>query len=145
MMDVPFGGAKAGVCIDAKAHSVGFLERVTRRFTTELFHKGFIGPGVDVPAPDYGTGPREMAWVMDTYSVNQGYTIPGIVTGKPLEVGGSLGRATATSRGVVHSTRAALREQGLTLSDVTVAVQGFGKVGSHAAAMYAEAAGARRG
>ena len=140
VVELPYGGAKGGVAIDPRQFSSAELERVTRRYTSEIMP--MIGPERDIMAPDVGTDARTMAWVMDTYSVNQGYTIPGIVTGKPLEVGGSLGRATATSRGVVHSTRAALREQGLTLSDVTVAVQGFGKVGSHAAAMYAEA-GAR--
>ena len=98
-----------------------------------------IGPERDIMAPDIGTDAQTMAWVMDTYSVNQGYTIPGVVTGKPLEVGGSLGRATATSRGVVHTTRAAIGEVGLDLADVRVAVQGFGKVGSHAARFFAEA------
>ncbi len=98
-----------------------------------------IGPERDIMAPDIGTDAQTMAWVMDTYSVNQGYTIPGVVTGKPLEVGGSLGRATATSRGVVHTARAAIGEAGLDLPDVRVAVQGFGKVVSHAARFFAEA------
>ncbi|WP_372595145.1 Glu/Leu/Phe/Val dehydrogenase [Actinotalea sp.] len=140
VVELPYGGAKGGVSIDPRQFSQAELERVTRRYTSEIMP--MIGPARDIMAPDVGTDARTMAWVMDTYSVNQGYTIPGVVTGKPLEVGGSLGRATATSRGVVHSTRAALREEGLTLADVSVAVQGFGKVGSHAAAMYAEA-GAR--
>ncbi len=140
VVELPYGGAKGGVAIDPRQFSQAELERVTRRYTSEIMP--MIGPERDIMAPDVGTDARTMAWVMDTYSVNKGYTIPGVVTGKPLEVGGSLGRATATSRGVVHSTRAALKEDGLTLADVRVAVQGFGKVGSHAAVMYAEA-GAR--
>ncbi|HQY32936.1 MAG TPA: Glu/Leu/Phe/Val dehydrogenase [Actinotalea sp.] len=140
VVELPYGGAKGGVAIDPRRYSQAELERVTRRYTSEIMP--MIGPERDIMAPDIGTDAQTMAWVMDTYSVNQGYTIPGVVTGKPLEVGGSLGRATATSRGVVHSTRAALHEAGLDLPDVRVAVQGFGKVGSHAADMYADA-GAR--
>jgi len=140
VVELPYGGAKGGVAIDPRLFSQAELERVTRRYTSEIMP--MIGPARDIMAPDIGTDARTMAWVMDTYSVSQGYTIPGVVTGKPLEIGGSLGRATATSRGVVHSTRAALREAGRELGDVRIAVQGFGKVGSHAAVMYAEA-GAR--
>ncbi len=140
VVELPYGGAKGGVAIDPRAYSTDELERVTRRYTSEILP--MIGPERDIMAPDIGTDERTMAWVMDTYSVNRGYTIPAVVTGKPLEVGGSLGRATATSRGVVHSTRAALAEAGLDLPDVRVAVQGFGKVGSHAARFLAEA-GAR--
>ncbi|NTW38840.1 MAG: Glu/Leu/Phe/Val dehydrogenase [Cellulomonadaceae bacterium] len=140
VVELPYGGAKGGVAIDPRNYSQAELERVTRRYTSEIMP--MIGPERDIMAPDIGTDARTMAWVMDTYSVNKGYTIPGVVTGKPLEVGGSLGRATATSRGVVHSTRAALREEGMELRDVRVAVQGFGKVGSHAARFFAEA-GAR--
>ena len=137
VVELPYGGAKGGVAIDPRHYSQGELERVTRRYTSEIMP--MIGPERDIMAPDIGTDAQTMAWVMDTYSVNKGYTIPGVVTGKPLEVGGSLGRATATSRGVVHSTRAALAEQGLELSEVSAAVQGFGKVGSHASAFLAEA------
>lgn len=140
IVDLPYGGAKGGVAIDPKQYSKGELERVTRRYTSEIMP--MIGPERDIMAPDIGTDASTMAWVMDTYSVNQGYTIPGVVTGKPIEVGGSRGRATATSRGVVHATRAALDEQGVGLDEVSVAVQGFGKVGSHAAEIFAEA-GAR--
>ncbi len=140
VVELPYGGAKGGVTIDPRQYSQAELERVTRRYTSEIMP--MIGPERDIMAPDIGTDERTMAWVMDTYSVNKGYTIPGVVTGKPLEVGGSLGRATATSRGVVHTTSAALREAGLDLSDVRVAVQGFGKVGGPAASMFAEA-GAR--
>ena len=137
VVELPYGGAKGGVAIDPRSYSQAELERVTRRYTSEIMP--MIGPERDIMAPDIGTDAQTMAWVMDTYSVNQGYTIPGVVTGKPLEVGGSLGRATATSRGVVHTTRAAIGEVGLDLADVRVAVQGFGKVGSHAARFFAEA------
>jgi glutamate dehydrogenase (NAD(P)+) len=140
VVELPYGGAKGGVAIDPKQYSLAELERVTRRYTSEIMP--MIGPERDIMAPDIGTDDRTMAWVMDTYSVNQGYTIPGVVTGKPLEVGGSLGRATATSRGVVHATRAALREAGRDLAGARIAVQGFGKVGSHAADIYSDA-GAR--
>ena len=137
VVELPDGGATGGVAIDPRNYSQSELERVTRRYTSEIMP--MIGPERDIMAPDIGTDAQTMAWVMDTYSVNKGYTIPGVVTGKPLEVGGSLGRATATSRGVVHSTRAALREAGLDLPDVSVAIQGFGKVGSHAADFYSDA------
>ena len=140
VVELPYGGAKGGVAIEPREYSQAELERVTRRYTSEIMP--LIGPERDIMAPDIGTDARTMAWVMDTYSVNHGFTIPGVVTGKPLEVGGSLGRATATSRGVVHSATAALAEGGLGLSDVRVAIQGFGKVGAPAARFFAEA-GAR--
>ena len=136
VVELPYGGAKGGVAIEPRLYSGAELERVTRRYTSEIMP--MIGPERDIMAPDVGTDAQTMAWVMDTYSVSQGYTIPAVVTGKPLEVGGSLGRATATSRGVVHSARAALAEAGLDLADVRVAVQGFGKVGSHAARFFAD-------
>ena len=136
VVELPYGGAKGGVAIEPRQYSEGELERVTRRYTSEIMP--IIGPERDIMAPDIGTDARTMAWVMDTYSVNHGYTIPAVVTGKPLEVGGSLGRATATSRGVVHAARAALGEAGLDLPDVRVAVQGFGKVGAPAARFFAE-------
>lgn len=131
VVDVPYGGAKGGVTIDPRQHSMQELERVTRRYTSEIMP--IIGPERDIMAPDIGTNEQTMAWVMDTYSVSQGYTIPGVTTGKPVAVGGSLGRATATSRGVVHAAAAALGDAGVQLSEVSAAVQGFGKVGSHAA------------
>ncbi len=140
VVDVPYGGAKGGVTIDPHAHSTAELERVTRRYTSEIMP--MIGPERDIMAPDIGTDERTMAWVMDTYSVNRGFTIPAVTTGKPLAVGGSLGRPTATSQGVVHAARAALRDDGVELSEVSAAVQGFGKVGSHAARLLHEA-GAR--
>jgi glutamate dehydrogenase (NAD(P)+) len=140
VVELPYGGAKGGVTIDPRLYSAAELERVTRRYTSEIMP--MIGPERDIMAPDIGTDEQTMAWVMDTYSVNRGYTIPAVATGKPVAVGGSLGRATATSRGVVHAARAALADDGVTLPEVRVAVQGFGKVGSHAARLFAEA-GAR--
>ncbi|WP_431837370.1 Glu/Leu/Phe/Val family dehydrogenase [Cellulomonas sp. Y8] len=136
VVDLPYGGAKGGVAIDPRGYSPAELERVTRRYTSEVMP--IIGPERDIMAPDVGTTEQTMSWVMDTYSVNSGYTIPAVVTGKPIAVGGSLGRATATSRGVVHATAAALADAGTELSEVTAAVQGFGKVGSHAARFLAE-------
>ena len=135
VVNLPYGGAKGGVAIDPRAYSQAELERVTRRYTSEIMP--MIGPDTDIMAPDMGTDAQTMAWVMDTYSVNRGYTIPAVVTGKPLAVGGSLGRGTATSAGIVHVTSAALAEAGIALSDVSVAIQGFGKVGSHAAEIFA--------
>jgi len=137
VVELPYGGAKGGVTIDPRRYSKAELERVTRRYTSEIM--SMIGPERDIMAPDIGTDEQTMAWVMDTFSVNRGYTIPAVATGKPLAVGGSLGRATATSRGVVDTTRAALADAGVALSEVRVAVQGFGKVGSHAARFFAEA------
>ncbi|MCR6491801.1 Glu/Leu/Phe/Val dehydrogenase [Cellulomonas sp. P24] len=137
VVELPYGGAKGGIAIDPREFSSRELERVTRRYTSEIMP--MIGPERDILAPDIGTNEQTMAWVMDTYSVNRGFTIPGVATGKPLAVGGSLGRATATSRGVVHATRAALADAGATLAEVSVAIQGFGKVGSHAARFFAEA------
>ncbi|QAY68949.1 Glu/Leu/Phe/Val family dehydrogenase [Xylanimonas protaetiae] len=140
VVDIPYGGAKGGVTIDPAEHSAAELERVTRRYTTEIMP--LIGPETDIMAPDMGTDEQTMAWVMDTYSTSRGHTIPAVVTGKPIAIGGSLGRAVATSAGVVHVTQSALEAQGEKVAGKTVAVQGFGKVGSHAAAIYA-ARGAR--
>ncbi|MRG59539.1 glutamate dehydrogenase [Agromyces sp. CFH 90414] len=137
LLDVPYGGAKGGIAIDPRAHSTAELERVTRRYTSEILP--IIGPERDIPAPDIGTDERTMAWMMDTYSVNSGYTVPGIVTGKPIALGGSLGRASATSRGVTHIALAALRHAGLEPARSSAAVQGFGKVGADTARFLAEA------
>lgn len=131
LLDVPYGGAKGGVAIDPRLYSSAELERVTRRYTTEILP--MIGPQHDIPAPDIGTDEKVMAWMMDTYSVSQGHTVPGLVTGKPLSLGGSLGRSSATSRGVVHIALAALRSVGLDPVRSTAVVQGFGKVGRDAA------------
>lgn len=138
LLDVPYGGAKGGVTIDPRQYSERELERVTRRYTSEIMP--IIGPETDIPAPDIGTNEQTMAWMMDTYSMNKGYSIPAVVTGKPISIGGSLGRATSTSEGVVHIALAALRDNGLDPVKSTAAIQGFGKVG-RGAAQFAFAAG----
>src|SRR5689334_300890 len=125
---IPFGGAKGGVVCNPKTMSEGGLQRMTRRFTSEIINE--IGPEKDIPAPDVGTDGRVMAWIFDTYSMNKGHSVLGVVTGKPLTVGGSLGREEATSRGALYVTRDALAKQGRSLADQRVAVQGFGNVGS---------------
>lgn len=131
LLNVPYGGAKGGVRIDPRQYSTAELERVTRRYTSEI--SPMIGPERDIPAPDVGTDEQTMAWMMDTYSVQHGHTVLGVTTGKPVSLGGSLGRATATSRGVVHVAGAALRSRGIEPARATAAVQGFGKVGRYAA------------
>ncbi|WGX94580.1 Glu/Leu/Phe/Val dehydrogenase [Nocardioides sp. L-11A] len=137
LLDVPYGGAKGGVTIDPRDYSPAELERVTRRYTSEI--SPLIGPERDIPAPDIGTDEKTMAWLMDTYSVQQGHTVLGVTTGKPISLGGSRGRATATSRGVVHVAIAALLSRGIDPADATASVQGFGKVGRYAARFLAEA------
>ncbi len=136
VVNVPFGGAKGGVIVDPRAHSQEELERLTRRFTSEL--EPIIGPEKDIPAPDMGTNPQTMAWMMDTYSMSHGYTIPGVVTGKPVSIGGSEGRFEATGRGVLYVLEEHLRSSG-GLSGRTVAVQGFGNVGAVAARLVSQA------
>jgi len=131
LMGLPFGGAKGGVCCDPKVLSRAELERLTRRYASELTL--LIGPEVDIPAPDVGTDEQVMAWFMDTYSMQKGYAVPGVVTGKPLGVGGTLGRREATGLGVAHVTSLAARAAGLSLEGATVAVQGLGNVGATAA------------
>lgn len=131
LIGIPYGGAKGGVTVDPKTLSRNELERVSRRYASELMP--VIGPDKDIPAPDVGTDEQTMAWIMDTYSIHSGYTVTGVVTGKPVAVGGSEGRGGATSRGVMFSAFCALRDAGLDPRDVTVAVQGFGKVGGLAA------------
>ncbi|MEH2293522.1 Glu/Leu/Phe/Val family dehydrogenase [Nostoc sp.] len=137
LLGIPYGGGKGGIAIDPKRYSVGELERISRRYISELIKD--IGPAVDIPAPDMGTSAREMAWMMDTYSVNVGHAVPGVVTGKPLSIGGSLGREMATGRGVMIIVREALAEQSKSLVGVRVAIQGFGNVGSAAAELLYEA------
>jgi glutamate dehydrogenase (NAD(P)+) len=137
LVDVAFGGAKGGVTCDPRKLSVGELERLTRRYTAEIFE--VIGPNLDIPAPDVGTDARVMAWMMDTYSMKRGYVEPGVVTGKPIVLGGSLGREAATGRGIVVTTREALHDLDMSIEGVRVAVQGFGNVGSNAARLLAEA------
>jgi glutamate dehydrogenase (NAD(P)+) len=137
LLDVPYGGAKGGIRIDPRHYSRAELERVTRRYTSEI--SPLIGPERDIPAPDIGTDEDTMAWVMDTYSVQQGHTVLGVATGKPISLGGSLGRASATSRGVVHVALAALEHRGLPRAGTTAAIQGFGKVGRGAARFLTDA------
>jgi glutamate dehydrogenase (NAD(P)+) len=136
LMGLPFGGAKGGVVCDPKRLSVTEIERMTRRYTSEIIN--LIGPEVDIPAPDVGTSAREMAWIFDTYSMNKGYSVLGVVTGKPLEVGGSLGRVEATARGAAFCIREALRKQDQGVRGRRVAVQGFGNVGRNLAQILAE-------
>jgi glutamate dehydrogenase (NAD(P)+) len=131
LIGIPYGGAKGGVTVDPRLLSRGELERMTRRYATEILP--IIGPEKDIPAPDVGTDEQTMSWIMDTYSVQSGYTVTGVVTGKPVSLGGSQGRAGATSRGVMYATMAALREAGRDLRGTRIAVQGFGKVGGLAA------------
>ena len=126
--NIPYGGAKGGVVCDPKKLSLRELEGMTRRYTTEI--SPFISPAGDIPAPDMGTNPQIMAWIMDTYSMHHGYSVPAIVTGKPLNIGGSAGRNEATGRGVMFTVREAFRTFGWTFDGISVAVQGFGNVGS---------------
>jgi glutamate dehydrogenase (NAD(P)+) len=128
---LPYGGAKGGIKVAPKTLSRGELQRLTRRYAAEIFP--LIGPDKDVPAPDVGTDAQVMAWFMDTYSQQVGYAVPGVVTGKPISLGGSLGREEATGRGVVYVTIEALRHLKLPIEQATVAIQGFGNVGSHTA------------
>jgi len=131
LTNLPFGGAKGGIAVDAETLSERENERLTRRYTSEILP--IIGPERDIPAPDIGTDERNMAWMMDTYSVNAGFSVPGVVTGKPIVLGGSIGRNSATGDGVAISTREALRIRGIDPIGATVAIQGFGKVGYWAA------------
>jgi len=136
LADLPYGGAKGGVAVAPKALSRSELQRLTRRYASEIFP--LVGPDKDVPAPDVGTDSQVMAWIMDTYSQQVGYAVPGVVTGKPLSIGGSLGREEATGRGVVCVTVEALRHLKIELGETTVAIQGFGNVGSHTARIMHE-------
>jgi len=129
-VDIPYGGAKGGIICDPKKMSVGEIERMTRRYAAEI--SIIIGPTKDIPAPDVNTGGREMAWIMDTFSMQKGFACPGVVTGKPRELGGSLGRPEATSRGLVFSVREAAKRTGMNLKGATVAIQGYGNVGAFA-------------
>jgi glutamate dehydrogenase (NAD(P)+) len=135
LVGLPFGGAKGGVVCDPKRMSESEIERMTRRYTSEIINQ--IGPEVDIPAPDVGTGAREMAWIFDTYSMNKGYSVLGVVTGKPLTVGGSLGRVEATARGAAFCVREALRKRGERVDGRRIVVQGFGNVGRNLAVILA--------
>jgi len=137
LLGIPYGGAKGGIAIDPAQYSDGEIERLTRRYASELIKD--IGPAIDIPAPDIGTSSREMAWIMDTYSMNMGHAVLGVVTGKPLSIGGSKGRDMATGRGVMITVREALQERGQTLEGVKIVIQGFGKVGGAAAQLLHQA------
>jgi glutamate dehydrogenase (NAD(P)+) len=137
VVGIPFGGAKGGVVVDPSTLSRSELERLTRRYAAELLP--IIGPERDIPAPDVNTDEQVMAWFMDTYSVNQGHSVPSVVTGKPLAIGGSEGRTGATSLGVMYCLFMALRERGLEPSGMRVAIQGFGKVGAGVAMVLHDA------
>ncbi len=140
VVSIPFGGAKGGVKCEPASMSQCEIENVTRRFTWEI--SPFIGPEMDIPAPDVATNPQVMAWIMDTYSIRKGYAVPGVVTGKPLELGGSLGRLEATGRGVFTIAAKAAKHLGFPISGARVVIQGAGNVGAAAARQFA-AAGAR--
>ena len=136
VMGLPYGGAKGGIQVDPKKMSEAELERLTRRYTSEIL--SVIGPERDIPAPDVNTNPQVMAWVMDTYSMNKGYTVPGVVTGKPVPLGGSQGRMTATARGLMFTVLSALKQLGLERTGLRVAVQGYGNAGYYAAKLLHE-------
>jgi glutamate dehydrogenase (NAD(P)+) len=127
VVGIPFGGAKGGVVVSPSSLSNGELERLTRRYAYEILP--FLGPEKDIPAPDLGTNDQVMAWIMDTYSTREGFSVPGVVTGKPLSIGGSAGRTQATARGVAYITVATLKHLGMSVEDTRVVVQGYGKVG----------------
>jgi glutamate dehydrogenase (NAD(P)+) len=131
LVELPFGGAKGGITVDPKSLSTTELERLSRRYTAEILP--IIGPNKDIPAPDLGTDSQIMAWIMDTYSMSVGYTTPSVVTGKPLNIGGSLGREEATGFGVAYATESVLKHQNKELSNTEVVIQGFGNVGSYTA------------
>jgi glutamate dehydrogenase (NAD(P)+) len=136
VVNIPFGGAKGGVIVDPRKLSRTELERLTRRYATEI--AGVIGPESDIPAPDVNTNPQVMAWIMDTYSMHKGYSVPAVVTGKPLSVGGSEGRMEATGRGVSVVTREACKALGIELKGARIIIQGFGNVGSISAKLLHE-------
>jgi len=136
VVNLPFGGAKGGIRVDPRQLSPRELERLTRRYTSEISH--IIGPQKDIPAPDVGTNPNVMGWIMDTYSSGQGHTVTGVVTGKPVHLGGSLGRIKATGRGVFITGQQVAEKIKLPLDGAKIAVQGFGNVGSEAAYLFGD-------
>src|SRR5437899_1868248 len=136
VVGIPYGGAKGGVVCDPKTMSAQQLETLTRRYTTEI--ELLIGPERDIPAPDVGTNAQVMAWIMDTYSMHHGYSVSSVVTGKPISIGGSVGRSDATGRGVMIAAREAARLRGMPFAGSRVAVQGFGNVGEAAARLMHE-------
>jgi glutamate dehydrogenase/leucine dehydrogenase len=131
LVNLPFGGAKGGVIVDPAEISKNELEHITRRYTFEIID--LIGPDKDIPAPDVGTNSAVMAWILDTYSMDKGHAVPGVVTGKPIALGGSQGREDATSRGCVYTILSTLKVLGIDSTDLDVAIQGFGNVGGNAA------------
>ena len=141
VMNLPYGGAKGGVIVDPKKLSRDELERLTRRYTSEI--SIIIGPEKDIPAPDVYTDSQTMAWMMDTFSMIKGYSVPGVVTGKPLSIGGSEGRGEATARGAMYVARAAAKTRGIDTGKATVAVQGFGNAGSIGARLFHEELGSK--
>jgi glutamate dehydrogenase (NAD(P)+) len=136
VVGIPYGGGKGGITVDPKKLSQRELENLTRRYATEI--SIIIGPERDIPAPDVNTGPQTMAWIMDTFSMHRGYTVPAVITGKPLELGGSLGRKEATARGAQYTIIQAAKQLGLDLKGATVVVQGYGNAGSIAARLMDE-------
>ena len=137
VVNIPFGGGKGGVICDPSKMSPGEIERLSRRYFSEIMQ--IVGPEQDIPAPDVNTNPQVMAWFMDTYSMTRGYTALGVVTGKPLSIGGSQGRNEATARGVLFTTMEAMKRLGMTLPGSTIAIQGFGNVGGNSAKLFHEA------
>ena len=135
--NIPFGGAKGGISVDPRVLSRAELERMTRRYASEILP--LIGPERDIPAPDMNTNEEIMSWIMDTYSINKGYSVPGVVTGKPVSIGGSKGRSGATSRGVMYMVFKTLKALGRSIDEVSVAIQGYGKVGGFAAQLLHDA------
>jgi len=136
LLNLPLGGAKGGICVDPQKLSKKELERLTRRYTAEIIN--IIGPDMDIPAPDLNTNPQIMAWIMDTYSMNKGRTIPGVVTGKPIEIGGSVGRETATGMGLYFIIEALCNKMNIDLETQNIVVQGFGNVGGNIAKILYE-------
>jgi len=136
LLNLPLGGAKGGVCVDPRMLSKDELERLTRRYTSEIIN--FIGPDIDIPAPDVNTNAQVMAWIMDTYSMNKGRSIPGVVTGKPIEIGGSIGREPATGMGLYIILKAVCEKNNLDLRSQSIVIQGFGNVGGTIAELLYE-------
>ena len=136
VVNIPYGGAKGAVVVDPALHSQGEIERLTRRYATEISF--LIGPEIDIPAPDIGTNAQIMAWIMDTYSMHKGHTVPAVVTGKPINIGGSQGRNEATARGLVYILREACEGANVSIAGARVAIQGFGNVGGTSARLLEE-------
>jgi len=136
LLKLPLGGAKGGICVNPRELSKNELEKLTRRFTTEIIN--IIGPDIDIPAPDVNTNAQIMAWIMDTYSMNKGRTVPGVVTGKPIEIGGSVGRNSATGMGLYYIIEAMCEKLNIKLESQSIIIQGFGNVGGWIASLLYE-------